>query len=92
MFEVKPGEASFWEVQAYKPLLVGVCFPFFAKAPWKLKGTPRMIVVTRQVRHELETGASDASAQLRKIFKLHASLNRLTTRTLRQVFFYESKE
>jgi hypothetical protein len=41
IFEIPPGTLG-WPATMYKPLTIGIVFPFLRHQPWQLKGAPKM--------------------------------------------------
>jgi hypothetical protein len=54
----------------FKPIIVGIVFPFFSRLPWQLRRTPKMFQVARLV-HEMRAFFAPTSIGLCKTF-LHA--------------------
>jgi hypothetical protein len=41
VFDIPIG-SSFWPVEMYEPLIIGIAFPFIRHPPWQLRGTPKV--------------------------------------------------
>ncbi len=57
-FVVSPGP-SFWPVEMYEPLWVGILLPFSFHRPWCFKRAPLLVEMGRDLREVLAAGEKD---------------------------------
>ncbi len=68
-FVVSPGP-SFWPVDMFKLLWVGIVLPFSFHRPWCFKRAPLLVEMGRNLREVLAAGERDGGDILRKLLKL----------------------
>ena len=44
-----PAGSCYWSESLFQPLMLGVCLPYIKSAPWRLRRTPKMLELVRQV-------------------------------------------
>jgi hypothetical protein len=49
VFEIPCGVLPEWDDSQYKPLVVGIVFPFLLHRPWQLRNTPKLLGVARKL-------------------------------------------
>jgi hypothetical protein len=79
LFVVSPG-SSFWPVEMYEPLWVGIVLPFIKHRPWCLRRAPLLVEIGRSLHVVLETCEADARDLLRKLLLLPQRVDSLPFR------------
>lgn len=79
LFVVSPG-SSFWPVEMYEPLWVGIVLPFIKHRPWCLRRAPLLVEIGRSLHVVLETCEADARDLLRKLLLLPRRVDSLPFR------------
>jgi hypothetical protein len=54
LFFYIPAGAEGWPADMYKPLTVGIFFPFIKRCPWQLRGSPKMLNLAQTVPRVFE--------------------------------------
>jgi hypothetical protein len=81
LFVVSPG-SSFWPVEMYEPLWVGIVLPFIKHRPWCLRQAPLLVEMRRSLCGLLETCEADAWDLLQKLLLLPRRVDSLSFRVV----------
>jgi hypothetical protein len=76
-FVIDPGN-SFWPLEMYEPLFVGLILPYVPFRPWCLKRSPFVVGMGRKLREVCKEGDFLAGHLLRKLLKLPRRVARLS--------------
>ncbi len=78
-FVISPG-SSFWPVEMYKPLWVGIVLTFTKYRPWCFRRAPLLVEMGRSLRGLLETCETNAPDLLQKLLFLPRRVDSLSFR------------
>jgi hypothetical protein len=88
VFEVPPGP-DFWPPSMFEPLIVGIVFPFIHRAPWQLRGTPKMFQMVREMRKVFAEEVLASGNILRKFLLECRRLSTVPSHVVRAVLYFE---
>ena len=88
VFYMPAGHSPMWPSTMHEPLLIAVCLPFIRCHPWKLRRTPRLLAMERDVHRMFKEHGSDPGIVLRKLCKLPGRLDAMSPELVQQVLFY----
>jgi hypothetical protein len=83
-FVIDPGN-SFWPLDMYEPLFVGLILPYVPFRPWCLKRSPLVVGMGRKLREVCKEGDFLAGHLLRKLLRLPRRVARLSPGVARGV-------
>ena len=63
-----------WPSDMHEPLTIGIVFPFIRHKPWRLRGTPLLLELERQLRKVWKTQQGTEGPLLRKLWSLPRKL------------------
>ena len=80
-----PLGASYWEITQHEPLLLAICLPMIRSSPWRLKGTPFVERLERDVRQMPTSGEGGLGIILREFLLQAWALDSLPKRVVRSL-------
>ena len=77
-----------WSHGQFEPLTLGICFPFLPFRPWKVRHTPRLFSLEREVSQVFKTYPMDGGSVLRKLCLEEASWHTMQERMVWSMLYY----
>ena len=87
-FSIPPGKI-FWPSHKFETLFVAVCFPFLNRAPWQLKGTPKMLSMGRKLSGMFEKEEVDGRSVLLKFLLDIKRLPTMSSSMVRKLLYFQ---
>jgi len=87
-----PVGTSAWGLTHYEPLIVGLCLPLCSHRPWKLRGTPMLARLERQLRDVPQTAPEWGRHFLREFLLQARALDRMSSGMVRGLLHTDGSE
>jgi hypothetical protein len=89
VFDIPVG-AVCWPASMFKPLIIGIVFPFISSPPWQSRSTPKMFKLGWQLRQVWTGEEMDAGDLLRNFLLEYQRIRTMPPDMVWRVLFFES--
>jgi len=70
VLEIPAGARSFWPVEMFEPLIIGIVLPFLSNPPWQLKRSEEVLALEGRLRQVFKDERGDEGSVLRELLGL----------------------